>query len=284
MFLIQKRSKTTKNHKELKTMNIEDLQKINIPPINEVVCGFTFEAIQGLDPLMIGAYWDSVQERFPKRQLHPPLGENIQLNPRNIPLRAWLVSDDELELIQIQRDRFYCNWRAQIDGQYPGFNGGTPGVLWVALREYESFLNFCEERFASRQIPNQIELSKINLIEQGLHWESRDDLIKIIPSLDRFTQNNQHDFNLRWSIPSDDGRIILGLQSVLIKDSGLKAVQFDLRGFWETKHLEIKHQTFRADDLLETFERANQNLNRVFIELLGEEALQAFITPSLNKE
>ena len=103
------------------------LGKLEEPPITEVVCGVFFKPVAGLDPVALGGFWKPRQKEYPRREFKAPIApasaEGIELNfgPDLGPLRTWLISKDDVFIIQVQRDRFYLNWRARQD-EYPRFN------------------------------------------------------------------------------------------------------------------------------------------------------------------
>ena len=119
--------------------------RLKDPPIVEVVCGFFFPALAGLDPILIGKYWAEHKEAhgYPKRQLQPPVADRpgFFLGDGVGPLRSWLVSGTDEYLLQIQPDRFYFNWRKR-EGAYPHFNDYEPtkGVLSRSLLELAALL------------------------------------------------------------------------------------------------------------------------------------------------
>ncbi len=158
------------------------------PPIVEVVCGFFFQPVRGLDPLVVGKYWAERKERrgFPKKQLHPPVTEQpgLFLGDGVGPLRTWLVSEGDEYVLQIQPDRFYFNWRNR-EGKYPHFNDydDQKGVLSRGLTEYAEFAEFVKGVLHQEPGPTALELTKIDLLRPPKYWADYADLAKVVPML-----------------------------------------------------------------------------------------------------
>lgn len=162
---------------------VAERKHLKDPPIVEVVCGFVFEPVPGLDPVAVGLFWDSLRAEYPTKQLHPAVGMPPGLAIGLGPIRTWLVNGDGEQLLQIQQDRFYFNWRKGSAG-YPHFHSyERPGVLRRCLSEFERFAAFCETSLGRRPRPTGIELSKIDHLLQGKHWRDFADLAQVVPAL-----------------------------------------------------------------------------------------------------
>src|SRR5512142_1132402 len=107
-----------------------DLPEYLKPPVVEVVCGVLFEPVPGFTLPYLGRLW----ERFPKEFATPteadplsPIVETfspipvVRIDPNvyRVP-RLWFMNERSDQVIQIQRDRFLCNWRkVGDDHEYP---------------------------------------------------------------------------------------------------------------------------------------------------------------------
>src|SRR5262249_23938281 len=149
---------------------------------SEVVCGITYDSVPGLDPLLLGVYWDQRKAEFPGRQLHPALLDENSIVIGALPVRALLTSADDAFVLQLQHDRFFMNWRAR-GSSYPRFSErhGANGLLMRTETEFAKFRAFIRERCRVDILPNRVELSKIDVLERGRHWNSIDDLAKLLP-------------------------------------------------------------------------------------------------------
>ena len=112
------------------------------PPVDEVAIAVQFAPIPNFSDAVIADYFQLVRDTYPNFQYQPradfpieslndPLGGsppviNI-INPftgstggPQTAKRTWLVSNDEVRLIQLQDNWFACNWRRKLSA-YPQF-------------------------------------------------------------------------------------------------------------------------------------------------------------------
>lgn len=145
------------------------------PPLDEVVLGVQFSAMQNYSSVLDGKVHSLFQDKFPKveeKQLLQPQfetfgGSNVQAGPRiqvgspPIGSRLWFLSQDGNHLLQFQKDRFLSNWRCSPNAQeYPGFEGLSEAYE-KNLRRLEAFF---QDTFAQSIELNQAEVSYINVI------------------------------------------------------------------------------------------------------------------------
>jgi uncharacterized protein (TIGR04255 family) len=161
----------------------KSLPKLDRPPVVEVICGLWF-APMDIDPVVAGAYWNERKADFPNRQLHPAIERATGLVISAVPrMRVWLLSHDESQLVQLQSDRFYLNWRRVTpDAGYPRFSGDT-GLRVQSLREFEQFAAFCEHALGRRPVVDRVELGKVDHMEEGTSWDGLADLAVMLPGL-----------------------------------------------------------------------------------------------------
>ena len=129
-----------------------DLPDYDDPPVNEVVIGIQFEPtiVTGAH---IGLFWEDLREEFPKAAEQPPLDpkiEVLQLPRFSAPTlqfaswsgsRHWLISEDDVQLIQIQADRLFYNWRrGSNNAPYPHFEA-LQEKFWSIADKWTNFLN-----------------------------------------------------------------------------------------------------------------------------------------------
>ena len=237
------------------------LEKLTQPPIMEVVCGFLFEPIQELDPLLVGVYWWDRRQDFPTKQLQPALTSppSITLGRLVGPLRSWLVNNDQSLLVQIQADRFYLNWRKQ-NGPYPRFSdhGEDPGVLAIALKEFAQFGDFCKQHLGKQITVREIELAKIDHLVQKVHWDNFEDLAKALPWLEvlaAYSKAETPSVRLRFQEQRGDAQVSIALDTAQRKsEQGLEDI------------LKIESQITKTvkGDCKDEFLWANQELNASF--------------------
>jgi uncharacterized protein (TIGR04255 family) len=149
-----------------------DLPDYENPPVNEVVIGVQFDqaAVTGV---RIGLFWAELRDEFPKASEQPPLDRRIEsFQPQRFspPIvefselwrgsRYWLTSRDDVQLVQIQSDRFVYNWRRGLhNATYPHFEI-LQEKFWYLIERWSKFLESEEKPLKL----TQWELSYINHI------------------------------------------------------------------------------------------------------------------------
>jgi uncharacterized protein (TIGR04255 family) len=118
------------------TASVDDLISLARPPVSEVVLGVQFtEAVVDLD--VLARFGLSTHGELHGREQHEPLASVHETfaptpAPRRIQLmvvpgfvlpRAWFISADERQLVQLQGDRLVFNWRRMApDDRYPRYS------------------------------------------------------------------------------------------------------------------------------------------------------------------
>ena len=240
-----------------KTKTFPELRR---PPIVEVVCGVTFDSVPGLDALMLGIYWDLRKDDFPKRQLHPAISDELGFAIGAMPMRAFIISADDQFILQLQHDRFFMNWRSAGKG-YPRFSErhGPGGLLSLMEKELKRFQDFVRERCGQGIVPKRVELNKIDLLERGHHWDTVEDLAKLLPVTGVFQEvqrTDTRDVNLRFVDRGPDGVVFMHI-ATLTDGENPKAIRIDSRFVTDPT------PTVRA-----AFERGNEILNDAFFKLI----------------
>lgn len=152
----------------------DDLPDYRQPPIDEVVLGLQFAPIVGFSELHTGLFWQTIREEYPHTQSQPRLEGPVEdltappftpPPPFMIPLggaiqgRTWLISADDVYLLQIQDTRFIHNWRRRED-EYPHLDV-LRDRFWSS---YHRFLALLDREKFSRPELQQLELVYINWI------------------------------------------------------------------------------------------------------------------------
>jgi len=144
--------------------------------------------------------------------------------------RFWFMTEDDVYLIQVQRNAFVFNWRRQNE-DYPHY---------VSLKRkfdehFSIFGNFCRKLFGVSKIDiERCELSYINVISSEEYFSSFEDTKNVIPSFEplSFGEGNKSldHFNLAY-VYSDDGDMTLAvnLQTRRHKKTDKDALYFELK-------------------------------------------------------
>lgn len=189
------------------------------PPVVEVVCGVSFEAINELKGPHFGLFWADVLDEYPNCEEAARLGfdEKLISAEKGFPMpRLWLISRDGNILIQLQNDRFLCNWRKVNSADiYPRYDT----VIEVFKRNFGKFELFLAEQNIGSLSVTDCELTYINHIAKGEGWESLADIGSVFDDLgwaniERFLPAPT---TLVWaavfSMPEDAGNLHAKLQS-----------------------------------------------------------------------
>jgi uncharacterized protein (TIGR04255 family) len=129
-----------------------DLPNYRKPPVDEVVIGVQFPAIEGLQDGQIREFWKMVRDAYPILERQPRIEGPIEsLRPQPLLIqfpssvtvqaqgRTWMINDNDDFLIQIQNDRFIQNWRRRQD-EYGHFDD-TRDRFWTNFSKFREFLN-----------------------------------------------------------------------------------------------------------------------------------------------
>lgn len=155
-----------------------DLPDFASPPVSEVSLGVQFNSLESLQAPHLGLIWSAFKTEFPVVEQQPPVEQSFETFaekgggipvPRmrlqllsNVPVpRVLFINEQRTELLQVQRDHFYHNWRKVGDGDtYPRFE--------KMISTFESGLERLDSILRSEGlgtiVPNQCEVSYINHI------------------------------------------------------------------------------------------------------------------------
>jgi uncharacterized protein (TIGR04255 family) len=221
-------------------------------PVDEVVCGFTFEPLRQFKIPHIGLLWQRFRQDYPTVQHAVPIASDSSLlvdEATRIPLpRVWFISNGDNELIQLQLDRFYYNWRRRGD-EYPRY----PSIIEKFERGKSDLEAFTSELALGTIKPLECELTYINHIPRGQGWENTDDLAKLFRD---FTwQKKKHQFlpnpgtiawQVRFELPEGKGWLNVKLNQATRKADGVPSYILELtaKGLGEEKSAKAIHSWF----------------------------------------
>lgn len=217
------------------------------PPIVEVVCGVSFDAIAEFDPVAAGLFWDSQKAAFPKKQVLPAIQAVpadafiLDLSPLP-PLRTWLISTNDTRVMQLQAERFFLNWRAR-DSAYPSFNpeGDQRGLLAEADAAFTAFGSFVEAQQGTQLRVTSVEVTMIDVFVRGRHWADAPDLARLLPSLSPFSPGIPSVLQVVSETPFGAGVRRVTLQRVALASGGEAAIRFE-----STVRLPSERETVQA--------------------------------------
>jgi len=240
------------------------------PPVIEVVCGITFEPLKGFKAPHFGLFWQKLRNEYPFCQSAPPLGfppgpvDTESEFPLPLP-RIWFISQDRTSVIQLQNDKFLCNWRKMEEGgSYPRYDNIIKSFK-KNLKLFKTFLK--DEKFNQLKL-TEYELSYINHIPQSKGWESIDQIQSLLPDLvwrtydeDRFLPSPQKlGWTLSFPLPENKGVLNVKLNQAIRKKDNVPLFILELtaqgtpteqsvEGIWEYFDVAHKWIVFGFTDL-----------------------------------
>lgn len=158
------------------------LPEFEDPPIVETVMGVKFNLLKGWNNTRYGLFWQTISDKYPNFEIYPPI-ENHRLAPLATsylgihPVRCWLLTEERDKLIQIQHDRFLCNWRKnQSNSAYPRYES----IKSEFQENWYAFCDFFKEHQINVPQVQECELTYINHLEKGKEWEDITDLPSVV--------------------------------------------------------------------------------------------------------
>ncbi len=252
------------------------------PPVNEVVIGVQFAAIEGFLSVHPGLFWGRIKHEYPNFIDRPPLlpvfeffGEEAPSMPQvevvdAPPLRrCWFLNSPEDRLVQLQPERFLHNWR-KVKGteEYPRYE--------QIRQEFESlwkdFLAFIEEeKKLGKVVPNQWEVTYVNHIYQGEGWDTLRDLPRLFRPWSGQTTEcylqppETAEFKLSYAFPENHGRLHVRLDLRFRRPDNRKLLRLELTARGKLASAEV-------DDLLQGLDLGREWIVRGFTDLTTPEA------------
>lgn len=214
------------------------------PPVNEVVLGVQFDALENFGAVHPGLFWQKIRESYPIFSVQPPIasttetfGEQGQpeakvqaLLSRVPPVpRCWFLDTPENRLVQLQPDRFLYNWK-KVTGieDYPHYDVIFPEFK----KQWQSFLSFAEEETLGAAKLNHWEVTYVNHIYQGEGWNDLGDLHKLFPILsnnvlaDHLKTPENINLTLAYSYPDEFTRLHIVLTTAYRRKDNALLLQF----------------------------------------------------------
>ena len=200
-----------------------DLVSFEKPPVAEVALCFQFTP-QAVDLDALSLFAQRVRTDLPRRELQPvapPMVETFDvhavaptfefhLDPPAVLPRTWFLSDDGVQLVQLQHDRLTLNWRELGTGSdYPRYD-----QLRTRFEELIAALSACYDELGRGAPPiNMCEVTYVNPIEAvetreggAGHADLADVINRLRTRPDKAFLPEAEDAHLqaRWRIPGEE--------------------------------------------------------------------------------
>jgi len=218
------------------------LPKYKNPPVNEVFLGISFTPLQKMKAAHTGLFWNIVKKEFPKCEHAPVLGNIDEVIEPEIGLlvpRIWLINKEDDNLIQIQKNKFFFNWRKR-EKNYPHFDD----ISIMFFENLKKFSDFLSTNDLGSIEPNNFELTYINNIPKGEGWDDIKLIGKLIPDITWNTNEERflHDpeaitWQAVFNLPDKMGKLIAKLQTAVRRIDNHPLIIFEIavRGIGSNK-------------------------------------------------
>ena len=221
------------------------------PPLNEVFLGVQYEAIEKFNIATYGLLWEEFKAEFPNIEQQMPLEPQFEkfggrrssgdfqrfFIEQVMPLpRAWFISENNQDLVQIQPDRFIRNWRCINGEKYPRYEKYMRDEF---LKNLELLDSFYQKTGLGCLQPNQCEIGYINHIDAScahnglsktfIGWSNEYDLSNIADIEDI-------DLKIKHTIKNEAGEFLGRLHIKImpafkaIDDSSIFLMELTVRG------------------------------------------------------
>jgi uncharacterized protein (TIGR04255 family) len=198
------------------------------PPIIEVVSGVMFDPLPTFRLPLVGKFWIEQLSDFQSVEEQPPLAPTVELLGRDRGLmfvaepfpmpRVWFANARRDQVIQVQRDRFLCNWRKVAPShEYPRFTQVIE-FFYAKLGAYEQFL---AEQCKQPPVSRQYELTYVNHIDVVASGaEPLEEIGKLLPDFSWRGNGSRwlpapedFDVGLAFLLPDNAGRLRVRLNT-----------------------------------------------------------------------
>ena len=239
------------------------------PPVQEVVCGARFAALERFMVPHIGLFWDSVRKDFPNCEHAPPLSPDPSAFDKatGLPIpRIWLINRSEDRLIQLQKDIFFYNWRRRPKSKsYPRYKN----IIKAFEKNIRNFEVFIRENELGELSIKSLELTYINHIIQDEGWKSLRDFGTVFPDCrwkvksTRFLPvPNAIAWHTSFPLPEGQGTLRVKVDIGSRRSDDHPLLVFELRVTGSAAN-------FSLDNMEEWFSTAHQWIVRGFADLTG---------------
>jgi len=156
-------------------------------PVVEVAVGIEFLQLPGLGAVRLVRLHDLWKDTFPKIQEQPALpptaamgmqgGFFFQVGNALPPLRVWMLNEAEDELLQVQNDRLFLNWRKTLgsDRPYPRYKH----LKEVFLQVFAQFRDSLEQDAGGTFQPHTAVVTYVNRFQFGVGESLKDAFVPL---------------------------------------------------------------------------------------------------------
>ena len=243
------------------------------PPLVEVALGVEFSPVPGFGAVPLARFADRLHDRYPVVQEYPPLPRNppigvddqigggLVVNVGAPSIRLWLLSREQDQLLQVQRDRLIVNWRVGTSSSsYPRYRDALRPAF---AREYQGLLSFLTDVGLPTSGLVGVEVTYVNVVA-GSSDESSDIgaiLRSQRPSEGRFGAPRTTRLQQQWEWTGHEGAA-----SVLTMDAAQPATRESTIAMNLTARSALSTNA-GIDDVLRSLDLCHDEVVSAFVEL-----------------
>jgi uncharacterized protein (TIGR04255 family) len=222
------------------------------PPLNEVSLSVQFAALTAMTSAHVGLFWNHIRSQYPKVSEHPPVDPSfevfgastsrlfqvpqLQINALlKLPVpRFWFETDAGQDLLQLQQDHMYRNWRHRKDGDvYPRYEYVRDGLR----SDFEKFAKFVQSEKLGEIRPNQADVTYVNIIKFNPEADPHKEVERVLSIANPWPKGEdlpelENTLIQSRAILHRDGqptcRLYVQLQPVIIPDTGQPAMRLEI--------------------------------------------------------
>lgn len=248
------------------------------PPVNEVIVSTYFDPpLTELLSEHIGLFWADIRDEFTQVKQQLPLpGKQSIVAKETFPMpRYWFIANNEINLIQVQRNAFIFNWRRR-DQDYPRYHNDIKVNFDKYYGRFATFLG--EKGIATEPTVDMCELCYINAIEPCEYWDNPDHTSRVIPSFSNFDpgveKENSQGFNCNYLYDIEtDMKLNIGISTKIDADQPSNCMlMFEIRAQGSFARVAKS-----ATD--EWFERAHDTIEQCFLKITAPEIQEKYWRP-----
>ncbi len=216
-----------------------------------------FAPVAGITVAHFGRWWDVLgRSKYPHCEEQPPLGQLVENFEQAVTEtqfaygvvpspRVWFISHDREQVMQIQRDRFLCNWRKAPTQQiYPRYEA-VSSMFFTQLSEYREFVR---REVGAELSFTQFELTYINHIDgdfatvgragvfPDLSWRPQERLLPSPSNVEAHFSFDAPEKQTRLHANINTGRRNADRSPVLIVDLSARGVGSDPHAWFAFAH------------------------------------------------
>ncbi len=240
------------------------LPEYDNPPLAEVAFGVIYKQLEKLKIPHVGLFWSKIRTAYPLCEHAAPMDlENIDSTTNLLLPRIWLVGQSSNDLLQIQTDRFFYNWRRQqSEVEYPRFK-----TVFQSFKDnLNQFSGFLGEMGIGSIDPRRYELTYVNHLLKGEGWEPGQAIEKVVPDLGWRAERGRflkpptgQAHQLVFPLPGNQGTLVLKISQGKRAIDELPVLSVDLTA-----------KGIGNDKSIEWFELAHEWIVRSFADVTNE--------------